>query len=306
MLNTLDNILKAVLDRDWGTSTKPGFYFEPPDEGWSTKTGGSADPKLNIYLYEVTENRNFRRAEWDVIEQSDHSYVSSHPPVYFDCHYLLSAWSPITETETASAVLEEHGILSDAIRVILRNPDVSPAALGIVDGGTVLQQAHIYLTVASPETPRVLNDFWSTMKQPWRLAVPVIITAPLDLLRDAEPAPMVTTFIQRYANIASTTVDERIQIGGMVVRDDNGLPLLGAKVQRRSVSGNVLKEIMTDSQGRYSFAGLNRGNIRLHVEAAGMTAIDRNLSIPDGVASDYIFRLKNQSITVRPSKKPRR
>ena len=181
--------------------------------------------------------------------------------------------------------------------MLLRNPDVIPAALGLT-GGPVFQQAHVYLTVAPPEAPRVLNDFWSTMKLPWRPAVQLVVTAPLDLLQDTPPGPPMTTLIERYAALGpGGTVDERIEIGGWVLRDADSTPIAGATVQR-VVTGETAT---TDAQGRYIFTGLRRGIHRLLASAPGFTSLQRDLDIPTGPPADHIFRLKPRRYRPMPT-----
>jgi hypothetical protein len=219
MLNLVDTLIQTVLNTGWTTTpppAKPGFFFTVPDQDWRTKVKAGTGMRLNIYLYEIRENRAFHRAEWDQVALPDRTVVLSQPPVYLDCHYLISAWSSAEDTEMTSPVLDEHQILSEAMRVLLRNPDVVPGAIGL-GGGDVFKNAHVYLTVAPPEPPRVLNDFWSTMQLAWRPAVMLVVTAPLDLLLDSPPWPIVTTLIQRYTLIGSAGVEQSIDIGGFVV-----------------------------------------------------------------------------------------
>lgn len=291
MLNLLDQVIRTVLDTGWTTTpppAKPGFFFTIPDEDWRAKVKAGIGLRLNIYLYEVRENREFRRAEWDTFELPNRTAVLSRPPAYFDCHYLISAWSPAADSEATSPVLDEHQVLAEALRVLMRNPEVTPATLGIVGGGPVFQQAHISLNVAPPETPRVLNDFWSTMKLPWRPALLLVATAPLDMLQDTPAVPLMTTFIQRYVPIgAADGVEEWIHIGGWVLRNVDDSPIAGATV-RRVATGDT---VTTDTQGRYSFSGLRRGLHRLRVEAPGLTAIERDLDIPAGPPEEHIFKL---------------
>jgi hypothetical protein len=294
MLNLLDQVIENVLSTGWTITSppgKPGFFFTIPDDAWLTKLKAGVGERLNIYLYDVRENREFRRPEWDRVELSDHSSVLSQPPVYFDCHYLISAWSSIEDSEALTPIFDEHALLSEALRVILRNPDVIPQALGVATGGDVFRNAHVYLSLAAPETPRVLNDFWSTMKLPWRVAIQLIATAPLDLLKDSKPELPVTTFIQQYGLMGTSGVEERIQIGGWVLKKIGKTPIRGATVQRLTSTGEVLEQVLTDSQGRYSFAGLRAGVHPLHVEASGHTSIDRTLNVPTGPAADHVFEL---------------
>jgi len=287
MLNLVDQLIQTILDTGWTSPpVKPGFFFTIPDQTWRTKVLAGVGMRLNIYLYEVRENRNFRRAEWDPIALPDRTVVLSQPPVYLDCHYLISAWSSTEDSEMTNPVLDEHQTLSEALRVLLRNPDVVPGALGFT-GGVVFQNAHVYLTVAPPEPPRVLNDFWSTMQLPWRPAVMLVVTAPLDLLLDSPPSPIVTTLIQRYALIGTSTVEQRIDIGGFVLKAADGSPLPGATVTWTDES----QAVTTDSQGRYIFTNLLPGVHSFIASAPGMTSINRNIDVPADPPDTHIFQL---------------
>jgi hypothetical protein len=305
MLKPLDQTISTVLDTGWAPNgpLKPGFYFTVPDEDWRAKVKQTpTDLRLNVYLYEVRENTAFRRTEWDMIAlpgPPPPTVVPSHPPVYFDCHYLISAWSGAEDSDAISPVLDEHEMLSEALRVLLRNPDVVPGTLPnalTIGGGPVFQQAHIYLTVAPPEAPRVLNDFWSTMRLPWRPAIQLVATAPLDLLQDAPPATLVTTFIQHYgltldgANLAGLA-EEFIQIGGWVIDSATQGPLAGATVQRLGSGGVVLEGVTTDAQGRYTFLHLRRGTHTVQASFTGKAALTQDLDIPNDPAAKLIFAL---------------
>jgi hypothetical protein len=243
--------------------------------------------RLNVYLYEVRENRTFRRAEWDPIALPDRTVALSAPPVYLDCHFLISAWSATEDTELTEPVTDEHFTLAEATRVLLRNPDVVPSALGVVGGGDVFQNAHVYLSVAPPEPPRVLNDFWSTMKLPWRPAIMLVVTAPLDLNQDAPPAPLVTTLIQRYGELGTARIEEWIRIGGFVVRASDGTPLSGATVTRLANGDSAT----TDALGRYSLGSLRRGVQRFRASAPGMQPLERDIDVPADPPTTHVFAL---------------
>jgi hypothetical protein len=295
MFNFLDQTIRQVLDTGWTTTpppAKPGFFFTPPDEDWQTKVEQGANERLNIYLYEVKENRELRQAEWDTVVLSDQTAILSRPPAYVDCHYLITAWSPAEDSEATTPILDEHRLLGEAMRVLIRNPEVVPGDIGIVGGGDVFQEARVCLTVAPPEGPRILNDFWSTMKLPWRPGILLTATAPLDLLQDTQPVPLLTTFIQRYGlGDPIGTVDEFIQIGGWVLRAADDTPIAGATVRRLDSGGAVLAEVTTDADGRFSFGGLRRGIVRLQASATGLTSITRDLDLPTAAPSEHVFSL---------------
>jgi Pvc16 N-terminal domain/Carboxypeptidase regulatory-like domain len=291
MLNLLDQIIRTALDTGWTSApppAKPSFSFAIPDEDFQKQVTGTG-VRLNIYLYEVRENRDLRRSQWSRTERSDQTAIDSAPPAQFDCHYLISAWSPAQANEATTPQFDEHQVLSEALRVILNNPDVNAGVLGITGGGPIFQAAHIQLAVAPPEAPRVLNDFWSTMQLPWRPAIQLIATAPLDLQQSMAPGPLVTTIVQGYrrTDMSEGVQDERIQIGGWVIRTADGSPISGASVVLLDTGALAL----TDSEGHYAFAGLKRGPIRLRASAQGLTPIERTLNIPVSLLDEQVFRL---------------
>jgi hypothetical protein len=295
MLNLLDLMLRQVLDTGWTTTpppAKPGFFFTIPDEDWQTRVKTDTNIRLNLYLYEFRENRDFRRAEWDIIATSATSAVLSRPPAYVDCHYLVSAWSPAEDSEATTPVLDEHRVLSEAMRILLRTPTVTPRDIGILGGGPVFDQAEVCLTVAPPETPRVLNDFWSTMRLPWRPAVQVVATAPIDLLQDTAPAPLLATLVRHSGGIGDTGMDERITVAGWVLLNADSSPVAGASVDRLDLTtGETLETVTTDAQGRFIFDGLLRGTVRLRASAPGHAPVQRDLNLPATVPDDHVFRL---------------
>ncbi|GJD64335.1 Pvc16 family protein [Methylobacterium frigidaeris] len=287
MLDLVDKVVEEILDAGWPvTLAKPAFSFAAPDDSFPAFVVNAGGPVLNIFMTDVRENRHLRRPEWDKTELGTGASYS-HPPVYLDIVYVVSAWSPASDQQAADPVGVEHRLLGEALRILLRNPDVVPQALGIPSGGTVFNAAHVYLSAAYPEGGQPLNDFWTTMKRAWRLAVQLTVTAPLDLLLDGPVEPLVITFIQRFLTTGSATAEQRIQIGGRVVRAVGGAPVEGASVRLMAAG----REITTDSRGRYSFAGLQPGLHRIRASAAGLTPLERDVSVPDGPPADHIFEL---------------
>jgi hypothetical protein len=88
----------------------------PPDV---TITGVTAK-RLNLYLYQVTENGYLKNQE---IPGRDHAGAYGHPPLSLNLHYLLTARSG-TETSSDSD-LEAQQILGDAMRVLHDLPVVT-------------------------------------------------------------------------------------------------------------------------------------------------------------------------------------
>lgn len=286
MLNLLDNVIDKVLDTGWGIGPKPDRSFDIPDD---TFRNGLTNLTLSVYLAEIRENKDHRRANWDVVTLPDRTSVLSQPPTWFDCHYLISAWSPSQAGALASPTADEHQALGGALYVLVRNPDVIPSALGVAGGGPVFQQGHIYLTVTPPDVPRVVNDFWSTMKLPWRPTISLIATTPLDPALDSPPSPPMVTLVIRTGQIGAApgTFEEQVTIGGWVLKQADDSPIANATITRVATG----EETTADAQGRFSFAGFVPGTYKLRASATGFTALERDLDIPNGALDSHIFRL---------------
>jgi uncharacterized protein DUF4255/carboxypeptidase family protein len=290
MLRTLDDTLEALLKQTWRKPPDlPEVLFDAPDgDPWKARVGQGNTVKLDVYLIDVRENPTFRRPEWDEIPLPDRTIVRSRPPAYVDAHYLVSAWSPAQN----DAAKIEHAVLGGALRVFLQNPDVRPALLGIGGAGPVFDESDVYLTAAPSETSHTLSEFWTSMKQPWRPAVQLVATAPLDLLQDAPPDFPVVTLVRRLARFTppddkGPLLDESIAIGGWVVRAADGTPIEDAEVTRVATGSRT----KTNDKGQFLFNRIPAGRHRLRAVAKGFPPKDQWLDVPNGQLNDHVFRL---------------
>jgi hypothetical protein len=294
MLNLLDETIRTLLDSKWGAGppAKPEFFFTVPNEKWQADvTTNGAKMRLNIYMYEMRENRDWRRAPLDPtpLPLPDRRVVFSRPPVYLDCHFLISAWSPAEDSTLLNPIEDEHATLARALRILYQNPEVVPSVLGVNGAGPVFDDGAVVLTVAPPETPRVLNDFWSTMKLPWRPAIQLVAMAPLDLVTDSAPSTRVITLIKKHAFVGSPPGEEWIQIGGWVVDGNNAdKPVPGATIRHVDTS----RVVTADDEGRWVMTGLQAGNHTFVGSAAGFANNDTHgVAVPNGPLAQHVFRL---------------
>jgi len=90
----------------------------PPD----VAVVGVSGKRLNLYLYQVTENGHLKNQE---IPGHGHPGAYGHPPLSLDLHYLLTAHG---KSETApDSDLEAQQVLGDAMRVLNDLPIVTDA-----------------------------------------------------------------------------------------------------------------------------------------------------------------------------------
>ena len=302
MLTLLDNLLTTILINDADlkplyNTGKVDFFFAVPNEDWAQRVNTNSQIKrVNIYLYSIQENRDVRLSNWETVDMPGQTSAIRHPPVYFDCHYRVTAWSPTPEKEhTSSPIPEEHLLLSQALRAFARNTEVEPAKLAINSGWEVYPNTHIYLAVAQAENIQGQGDFWTSMKLPWRPSIELVVTAPLDLLKVNPPDPQIVTLVQRYGSRDGTgSFDEVYLVGGWVLKKLDDKPISGASVQQKSGDGAttpVSQETKTDENGRFVFSGLRGQRHTFLVTAEGFQSVARTLDLPSATIENHIFRL---------------
>ncbi len=303
MLTLLDNLLTTILINDADlkplyNTGKVDFFFAVPNEDWAQRVNTNSQIKrVNIYLYSIQENRDVRLSNWETVDMSGQTSAIRHPPVYFDCHYRVTAWSPTPEKEhTSSPIPEEHLLLSQALRAFARNMEVEPAKLAINSGWEVYLNTHIYLAVAQAENIQGQGDFWTSMKLPWRPSIELVVTAPLDLLKVNPPDPQMVTLVQRFGSWDGTgSFDEVYIAGGWVVNDnlDPPKPIQGATVERLSSdsSHTVLGKATTDASGRFVFDGLRGTSHTFSVTAQNFQSKQFTLDLTNATVENHIFKL---------------
>jgi hypothetical protein len=255
MLRDVDEALRGLFHAGMttlGAGTSAGVTdgqvgFGPPDTEWISDVSGlSPNRAINVYLADLRENRELRSNERLPTEDGN----VRPAPVRLDCHYLVSAWSPSSDSRTKT--LDEHDVLSEALELLTQ-------ARTLTVGGSDLP-----LAVAPVEGFAKLAEFWGTMgqKQRWKPVISLVVTVPVEQSRELTGA-VVTSRSAEYRG-----ADEIwIQIGGLV-QDASSLPVARAWVQIEDAAGTPTQATRTNAAGEFTFTGLAAGTYRLRVRSA--------------------------------------
>src|SRR4051794_2432903 len=103
MFQDIDRTLKTLLSAGLPhglVDPSNGISFGPPDSTSLTL------PSINLYLFWIVENREFRTADQMVARTTSGRSISTHAPVRVDCHYMVSAWAARGDEETKATT--EH------------------------------------------------------------------------------------------------------------------------------------------------------------------------------------------------------
>ena len=91
MIQDLDRTLQELLERGLPAAVVDQVtisFAAPSDQFPPTSV---TLPAIDIFLYDVRENRDLRSNEW-LVDRSGGTVTKKRPPVRVDCSYLVTAW----------------------------------------------------------------------------------------------------------------------------------------------------------------------------------------------------------------------
>lgn len=262
MFADLDETIRQLLIRDVPINpSEVDVSFEAPDREWS---GRLSRPTVNCFLYDVRENHELRRTDWET-HTNGRAGVKQRLPLRFDVTYQVSAWARAPE--------DEHRLLWRVLSALVRHPTL-PADL--LQGALRTQQPSIPAKVGQPDqTPKNPADLWQALENRIRPSLTYVVTTAVDPAV-VHTTPLVFTSDLRLRN-ADQLASEWVQIGG-VVRE--------AKEPRREVAGARVTirgsavEATTDAAGRFTIPRVDKGPITIVVRAPGRPDVEHKVDVP--------------------------
>jgi hypothetical protein len=166
MLDDLDRTLRVAIGTDLGDLPADHVHFEPPDADFTPMV-----PAVNLFLYDVRENRQLRSNEWLPDRPGDGTVTRHRAPRRVDCSYLITAW--------AGDPLSEHLLLGRVLTALLRAPVIA----GDIPQGELAGQ-RLPTTILQPTLLQGIGEFWQALGNKPRAAVHLTVTIAVDT---AEP-----------------------------------------------------------------------------------------------------------------------
>jgi hypothetical protein len=172
-LSALENTLQAWLREQLPLPEDVGdVSFDSPEGTWGTSV---TRPTVNLFLFEIA-----RAAQQPVVmaprRDQAGTLVRDQPAPAVSFCYLLSTWG--------GGVREEHRLLGDAVRAVLRTPFLvgSPQQVDLV--------GPVQLALAAPEQVRA-RDLWVGLGGRLRASLVLVATTAVTLDRPQRLAPPV-------------------------------------------------------------------------------------------------------------------
>jgi len=185
MINDLDSTLEQLLKRELPASLvgQVAISFAAPDDKFPPQS--VTLPAVDMFLYDVRENRELRSNEWIVERQSNGTVIQRSAPVRVDCSYLITAWASETSPNPAK---DEHMLLGEVMMVLLRHA-VIPAA--VLQGSLAGQEPPLPAVTLLPGRLQSLGEFWQALGGKPKAALNYTVTLAIDVARPA-PVKLVT------------------------------------------------------------------------------------------------------------------
>ena len=171
MFNDLDATLTELIRRELPSSTASQVSVSFATPGGDFPTASVTLPAINLFLYEIVENRDLRNREpiearilggsaqiaGKSVEVPPGTVIRALAPVRVDCHYLVTAWAKSTDVQPEQV---EHRLLGYVLRALLRHREIPEAMLQ-----GVLQRQPLPVRAAAIQNDRVKprGDFWQAL-----------------------------------------------------------------------------------------------------------------------------------------------
>ena len=131
MIDHLDTMLFRLFRWQVSELTRDGqVRFQPPDEDWRALVRSPAAPTIRSMYISWTCARTASCAPTSASARIVGSDVyETPPPRRVDCHYLISAWSPVLVTPGIDPTFDEHALLAEVARVLGQRDVLDPVEI---------------------------------------------------------------------------------------------------------------------------------------------------------------------------------
>jgi len=174
ILADLDDSLKALLKREIPLD-EDKIHFDIAAEPSPTP-----ERAVNLFLYDVRENRDLRSNEWQV-EWQNGTLLKQAPPVRVDCSYLITA--------SAGGTIDEHDLLGQVMLALLRYPTL-PA--GILQGNLTNQPLPLPTSSLLPGKLQSVGEYWQAIGGKPKATLHYTVTLWVQTHEPIEAGPPVT------------------------------------------------------------------------------------------------------------------
>jgi len=191
MFHHLTNALGELLHLDSAPAQvrNADISYDRPGESYQPEK-----TSINLFLFDVRERTDLKSNEPLIERHADGKTVLiSRPPMRVACSYLVTAWVE-TGQPGQSAILNQHGLLADALLAFSATPTLSGEKLPGATQAWLREQPYpIELTVMQSELTRNMSEFWTAVGGKLRPSFTITATVAMVATTAPEPFALVTS-----------------------------------------------------------------------------------------------------------------
>lgn len=179
MIDDLDRTLEELLRRELPLDLvgQLTISFATPDDQFLPSSVSL--PAIDLFLYDLRENRELRTNEWQT-ERRNGTATRKRAPARVDCSYLITAWASDSSTTPA---LDEHRLLGEVMRVLLRHPAIPTEVL---QGSLQGQEPPLPAAALQPDHLQSLGEFWQALGGKPKAAFHYTVTISVEIAEPVE------------------------------------------------------------------------------------------------------------------------
>lgn len=169
MIDDLDEALRQLLIRELPVKNgEIDLAFDQPRREWSARL---SRPTLNLFLYDLAENKKLRQAQpvWEIERDSNGNATKRRRDVRVDLKYMITAWTAEPE--------DEHRLLTRTLMTLFRHAHLPEELL---PESLRNQPVPIPIMAAQEEDLANPSDLWSAMDNEWRPSITCVLTLALN------------------------------------------------------------------------------------------------------------------------------
>ena len=186
MIDDLDKTLELLLKRELHQDfvDQVAISFATPDDQFPPSSVNL--PAIDLFLYDVRENRELRNNEWKIERRDNGVNVKKPGPFRIECSYLITACA----IESAgSPAQDEHRILGEVMKVLLK---YSTIPIEISQGSLKSNDLPLPTTALQPGHLQSIGEFWQSLGGKPKAALHFMVTIGVDVLKPVEVGPPVS------------------------------------------------------------------------------------------------------------------
>jgi hypothetical protein len=264
MISDLDETLKQLLIKKGKLEpAEVDISFEMPDREWSASI---SKPTVNLYLYDIHENRDLRNNQWNVTNNNGFA-TRTKPPVRVDLSYLITVWT----NDTA----DQHRLLGYLLATLFRYQEL-PGEL--LQGDLKKLDYPLLTTTAQLDEIIIQNvgQFWNALDNQLKPSINYVVTIPVDT-DVTMTAPVVFTKLVKFKGPDGAPPDEIVQVSGVIShkgKPDQVIPDANIIIKELQMTAS------TDEEGKYTFRKLVSGSYTMEISAPGEKKRQIKIAVP--------------------------